>query len=174
VVYFGQIRPKKGIEDFLTQIKKCRMLYPEIKTAIIGQYNSVYYQDFFNLIKDRVIENNIRLILNKTSEEVAELLNDSKLLFLPFPDGCSERHSTCLSGLVNGCVVITTRGKYTTEALSKAAFFVSNENPMDSIIKEVLNMDEDEYLAYQEKAKYFLTVEIPSSWNEVALKYNRI
>jgi glycosyltransferase involved in cell wall biosynthesis len=172
--YFGQVRPNKGIEDFLSEIQKCRLRHPGIRTAIIGQYNPVYYQNFFSSIEDKVIENNVQFILNKTSEEVAELLNDSRMLFLPFPDGCSERHGTCLDGLVNGCVVITTKGKYTTEALLKIAFFASSEKPMNSIFDDLIEMNEGEYSAYQERVKYFLTNEVPSAWSEVAAKYNEI
>jgi glycosyltransferase involved in cell wall biosynthesis len=174
LAYFGQVRPNNGIEDFLSEVQKCRIHYPEIRTAIIGQYNPLHYQKFFSSIENKVIENNVQLILNKTSDEVAELLNDSKILFLPFPDGCSERHGTCLEGLVNGCVIITTKGKYTTEALLKIAFFVSEERDMFSFFKDIIIMKENEYSIYQDKVKYFLVNEIPISWNDVVQKYNLV
>jgi glycosyltransferase involved in cell wall biosynthesis len=174
IIYFGQIRPNKGLEMFISEIIKYKAINSPARVAIIGAYpqNYQYYLD--NIIKIAG-QNNIKMIINHPSAEIAELLNNSKILFLPFPDGCSERRGSYLSGLKNGCVVVTTKGKYTTNEMLKTAFFVSEEDAACSIFNNILFfMDEDNYLHYVNNVNLFLQKEMPHSWNEIATEYNRI
>jgi glycosyltransferase involved in cell wall biosynthesis len=149
------------------------MTHQEIKIAVIGNY-PVCFQDYFDSIKSIAYENNIELIIDRPSEEISCLLNDAKVTFLPFPDGCSERRGSYLAALTNGCIIITTQGKYTTDTMLKTAFFVNSQKPMHIVYEDIINMTEAAYLNYQNDVESFLKSEFASSWNEIAEKYNQI
>jgi glycosyltransferase involved in cell wall biosynthesis len=173
IVYFGQIHPNRGIEYFLSEVIKYKAKR-HINVAIIGAY-SLQYKAYFDNIVKLAKKNDIILIINRPASEISELLNNSKILFLPFPDGCSERRATYLSGLKNGCIIITTKGNYVTKEMLKTAFFISEEKPVDVLFDDILvSMTEDDYLEYQNNVISFLEKEIPHSWNEIAEAYNRI
>lgn len=105
---FGHIRPLKGIEEF---IKAVSML-PNIKdTAIIGQ-SLERYEQFFTDIKEEAKKLNIQVIDNKEEEELANILANVKIIYLPFPDGVSNRRGSLLASIQNGCVILTTKSNH--------------------------------------------------------------
>ena len=172
IAYFGLISKNKGIEVFIDAVSKYKKKNPELKTVIIGGFpDTKAFRRYSAHIVNLAAENYIETIINKTLAEISKILVDTKILLLPFPDGCSERRGTFISGLNAGCVVITTKGKYTTNEMLETAFFISDNNQIENYFDNILlDMTEECYIKHKDKGKTYLK-ELPS-WNEIAREYN--
>lgn len=169
LVYFGHIRPNKGLEDFLDLIRS-NDYFLNKKLAIIGQVPKGF-ESYFNSIQEVAENFGIKLILNKPEEEISEILNDSKFAYLPFPDGVSERRGSFLACAFNGVNIITTKCKYTTEELQKCVFLPNNNS---EIVKYITEMDEHSFLSVQLSLKKYINESIPATWNDVANLYKQV
>lgn len=134
-VYFGQIRPAKGLEDFisLAQISTTS----NINFLIIGQF-APNYENYYNTILGSAKDLNIEWKLNLSATDVALALGTCKFAYLPFPDGVTRRRGTFLAAIGNGCTIITKKGKATTESFNELCLYA--ETPHDAfryIINEV-------------------------------------
>lgn len=174
IAYFGLISRNKGIEVFIDVVEKYKHIKHDLRSVIIGGFpNTKAFRRYSDCINNLANDNGIETILNKPLSDISKLLNDTKILLLPFPDGCSERRGSYISGLKAGCVVITRKGEYTTDAMFKSAFFSDDaESIIKNIDKVLFNMTEKNYIEYQNNVKSYLSTEFPLSWNEIAKEYS--
>lgn len=105
LAYFGHIRPIKGLESFL---KTVLLIDKKWNVNLIGQVLDKYL-DFYKEVKVESEKLNIELVTNKTETDVANLLADVKIVYLPFPDGISSRRGTLLAAIQNGCTIVSTK-----------------------------------------------------------------
>lgn len=161
VVNFGHIRPRKGLEQFIEVIENTASPY---KALIVGQVPEGY-ENYFNQIASRAQSANIDIRLNLSDVDVSELLNTTKVAYLPFPDGASERRGSLLASFSNGAVVATTIGKFTTIELQRAIVNIQDV-PLDSLLK-----DTELLSSKQSEALTFLNEQMPHNWNDIAQKY---
>ncbi len=110
IAYFGHIRPNKGIEDFIKLAKTAKANSSSLKFIVVGQVQQ-RFKDYANNLFS-IEENNIDFFLNHVDTSVSELLQDSKLLYLPFPDGISMRRGSFLAGVENNCLIVSNKGKF--------------------------------------------------------------
>lgn len=110
LIYFGHIRPLKGLEKFLEVVKGLKTIGQEIKCAIIGQ-TLENYNDFSKYIYQQSQTLGITMLTNMSNEDTAKALSDSKIAYLPFPDGISARRGSLLAAVVNNCRVVSTLSK---------------------------------------------------------------
>lgn len=173
IAYYGLISKNKGIEFFIDMVAKYKISNPNFKFAIIGGFpNTKAFRRYSAHIIDLANEHGIETMINKSLTDIAELLNNIKILFLPFPDGCSERRGSYIAGLNSGCIVITTKGKYTTDAMMQSAFFIKdNKLVLDFFDKVLFAMTDTDYLKFQKGVKDFLFREFPLSWNDISKSY---
>ena len=162
VAYFGQIMPLKGIEKF---IHDTALLSSNKKIFIAGQVPPMF-ADFYKKIVSLCAKTNIRVMTNLSQTEVSELLNDTKIVYLPFPDGVSERRGSLFTSMVNGAVVLTTFGNFTTKELEKATINV-NDNKIQDILNNKTLLEEK-----QKAAKVFMDTQMPHDWDEIAESYH--
>lgn len=168
-VCFGQINAGKGIEDFINFVKP---VSKERKCAIVGVIPRDC-EEYGNTIIQSAKENNIEIFIGLESKAVSEFLNNSKFAVLPFPDGISERRGSFMAALINGCLIVSTTGRYTTEALKNVLF---EEFPVEieALEAKQKSVDNDLWKTYIEKADYFLETELPKSWDDVVGQYNSL
>lgn len=159
---FGHIRPNKGIEKFIAEASA---FSHEYRVIIAGQVPEGFH-DFFCRIRELSKANNIELRVDLSNEEVTELLNNTKLIYLPFPDGVSERRGSLLAAFVNGAVVASTIGRFSTPEL-KNAIIDANLIPINTILSDIDLMN-----TMQSKGLGFMKHEMPNSWEMVAKQYN--
>jgi len=117
VCYFGLIVPGKGIEHFL-QLARLLSGHPFSFSFIgaIQHQRKAYAEDIV-----RELENlGVAVHLQKSADDVAQVLSASTYAYLPFIDGASEKRSSLLAVLVNGVRVLTPHGATTSEALRQA------------------------------------------------------
>lgn len=167
LVYFGHIRPNKGLEDFIDLLKNEYKFFSNKKIAIIGQVPTGF-ESFFETIKRQLDNYTVEFILNKPEVEISQLLNNAKFAYLPFPDGVSERRGSFLACIFNGINVITTEGKYTTQELKNCIFIPKSQF---DIIEYISNMTSEKYNKIQENLISYTLNVIPTTWDDVAKKY---
>lgn len=137
ITYFGLIRPQKGLEDVLTLAKLIKEKYLPLCIRIIGmpdprQIN--YYNELRVIAKDYPVIWDIGL----SEKEVAKLLARSKIAYVPFPDGASERRGSLLALLSNAVATVTTRGLHTPSDLDGVVEFASNPEQALKVINKII------------------------------------
>lgn len=170
VGYFGYLRPLKGLEDFLRIMANLKLDNNSLNIYIMGQVQPDN-KDFANKIKQYAEKNGIKCLLNQEENAVADILSQTKFVFLPFPDGISERRGSFLAAARNECIILTTEGKQTTLALKQCCGFVNMENAEEDMLR-FLNEDIETKKNRLDKVKKYIEEEVPKSWNEIASMYN--
>lgn len=172
LVYFGHIRPNKGMEDFFNVVSKVQS-QRSLKVAIIGQILPEFI-NYLKILQEQTINVSIDFYFNENVHIVSKLLNNAKVAFLPFPDGVSERRGSFLAAITNGILVLTYSGKYVTLALKKICSFTTFDCASTDLLKILDNMTSEIYAVMQDEQKKYLLAEFPSSWDDIANSYNVI
>lgn len=116
VVHFGLITPHKGIEDVLELARLIGTSGRSLMVRIIGQVPAQHAAYGRNL---RLQAARLPVVWHHDLEadQVARLLGQISLAYLPFPDGASERRTTLKTALLSGLAVLTTVGPHTPRPL---------------------------------------------------------
>lgn len=164
LAYFGHIRPIKGIENFINAVY---ILKENLNVQLIGQVLNKY-KDFYEKISSDAKKLNIDLITDKDENEVADLLSNVKIIYLPFPDGISSRRGTLLASLQNGCVVISNKSNVDefNNLFSKYVYLVESDKEAVDIIRKLLKNDL--------RPKELTQVKNIFSWENVILEHLKV
>ena len=119
IVMFGQFRPDKGIEGFLTCCDMLAKAKPDLRFRIIGS-ETPRFADYAVRIRREAAERNVAILENLTNDAVADSLARATVALLPFPDGATERRSSLIAALGCGVPVVTTTGENTPKSLDLA------------------------------------------------------
>lgn len=128
VVYFGQVRPSKGIERFLELAKLSTSQHLPFRFEVIGSAPEKFREYGNRLRSESSHYAEWKIGLN--SSGVSRRLASSLAAYLPFPDGASERRGSLLASLSNGLPVISTVGP-ATGALS--GHFLVAHSPAEAL-----------------------------------------
>jgi glycosyltransferase involved in cell wall biosynthesis len=164
LAYFGHIRPIKGIESFLYTIS---LFKRKLNVQLIGQVLEKYV-NFFEEINVKADKLNVLMVVNKDENEVADILAKVKIVYLPFPDGISNRRGTLLAGIQNGCVVVSTKSTILefNDFFEKYCYLVDTNEEAVVIIEKLLNGEI--YPKEQTQIKYVF------SWDNVISEHLKI
>lgn len=134
IIYFGYIRPKKGIEDV---IKLANILDKngdtKYKIVIMGRLLPMfesYHKELLNLGNPA----NLEWRLNLTVEEVFTNLRNATYVYLPYPDGISERRGSFLAALCSGTPMFTKKGEQTTLEMHDIVLMVNSPEVFVNIL----------------------------------------
>jgi glycosyltransferase involved in cell wall biosynthesis len=111
VLYFGQIRPDKGLEAFLELARDSELQSLPLNFQILGsvpERRSSYYAALREGASAQ-----IQWTIDPPFEKVGRIMASSLAAYLPFPDGASYRRGSLLAALSNGLPVITRVGPAT-------------------------------------------------------------
>jgi len=125
IVYFGLIRPKKGIEQVMALAVLLKEHHLDYQIKIIGQIldkNSEYFSD----LKKATEGLPVQWLINLSENEVEKELSMQTMAYLPFPDGASERRGSLLAVLKYGLLVYTTQGPQTPAEFNKILTYVNS------------------------------------------------
>jgi glycosyltransferase involved in cell wall biosynthesis len=141
IVNFGLIRPNKGLEDVLALAALSQKQKLNFRFRILGK-PLPKYMGYFLSLQNQSISLPITWDIGLSESAIAQLLSRSRVAYMPFPDGASERRSSLLALLANGVATITTRGMHTPPTLDDAVYYVRGpEQAMLAIQK--INSDRD-------------------------------
>ncbi|MEB0951761.1 glycosyltransferase family protein [Citrobacter sedlakii] len=141
VVYFGIISKGKGIEHFFDAVTNLKMVHPEANILLLGFKPGIDLKYEENVLQKANLLN-IKLILNKDENEVAELLASSRIALLPFPDGISERRGTALAAMQNDALIISYKGKFSSSFKDKCILCNTLDELKTSLINNYLRPDD--------------------------------
>jgi len=134
IVYFGMIRPDRGIEDVLTLASLFKKKGLPHILRIVGKPHP-NSSEYFAALQARSQGLPVVWDVGLSDERVAELLSRTRIAYMPFPDGASERRTSLFASLTNGVPTVTTKGAATPEGMEGAVAF--SRNPHDAV--EVIN-----------------------------------
>jgi glycosyltransferase involved in cell wall biosynthesis len=111
VLYFGQIRPDKGIEEFLALAEKSDACGLPLTFQVVGSVPE-RRADYYRALRERSAAK-VEWTIDASFDDVAKTLASSFAAYLPFPDGASYRRGSLLAALANGLPVLTGIGTAT-------------------------------------------------------------
>ncbi|TDX09278.1 glycosyltransferase [Flavobacterium sp. S87F.05.LMB.W.Kidney.N] len=171
IAYFGHIRPHKGIEDFIeiARISKNKSL--PVKFIVVGQVQE-RFKEYSNTLFLNKNDNDIECFFNNTDIAVSDLLQNSKILYLPFPDGISMRRGSFLAGIENNCLVVSNKGDFDS-GLSKYALLFDIENDYNYRLDAIQN------LFFEEKERKKILENIQNfqgqiTWDQIISKHVKL
>lgn len=174
VVYFGHLRPLKGLEDFFDAINTIQKRgIKTLKVAIIGQVLPEY-QTYVSDLKSKYSSLQLDYYLSVSVEKVSALLNKAKIAFLPFPDGVSERRGSFLAAIYNGALVLTYRGPFVTESLNKICYFTTPHKAYSDIVSLLDTITDSTYKEKRNAIKDYIHNDLPNSWAEIVNLYKYV
>lgn len=171
LAYFGHIRPNKGLEHFLEVMSLLREGDSIVKMAVIGTVPAGY-EPFGEMVSARCGKIGCEMITGLSSEQVAETLGDTRMLYLPFPDGASARRGSILAGLGNGVIIATTVSTATPPSLLPALLRCTGDSMDSVILKEGLTLSNAEALRLQSAGWAYIESTLPRDWGEIASLYH--
>jgi glycosyltransferase involved in cell wall biosynthesis len=115
VLYFGQLRPGKGIETFLDFAELCLAAGEPTRFVIIGSAPP-RWRDYYRSLR-ALAPSSLNWLEDASFADVAEAMATARAAFLPFPDGAGLRRGSLLAALSNGLPVIAPFGESTTADL---------------------------------------------------------
>ena len=116
VLYFGQIRPQKGIEQFLSLADLSRARGRTFRFAVIGSVPA-RQRHYYATLRARA-GHAVGWHLDLPPSDVAERMARSLATYLPFPDGATFRRSSLIAAFANGLPVISPIGLATPRDLT--------------------------------------------------------
>lgn len=171
VGYFGFISPQKGLEDFISVAESLFTINSNYQIYIMGQIQPEYLE-YSKSIIEKASSVGIKLFLNESEEFVAKKLANTKLCYLPYPDGVSERRGSFLAAVLNNCLIHTTKGNNTTVGHESFCSFSDTENAA-VLINEILQKPNSYFQEKMNATLRFIRTELPYSWDDVARQYIR-
>jgi glycosyltransferase involved in cell wall biosynthesis len=129
VLYFGQIRPEKGIEAFLALASLSVTSAATIRFQIVGAYLP-RHEEYLRGLRRNAPEN-VEWIVGADLNEVARRMSSAMAAYLPFPDGASYRRGSMIGALVNGLPVISSCSKATPDEL--ASVILKADTPQQAL-----------------------------------------
>jgi glycosyltransferase involved in cell wall biosynthesis len=128
LVYFGLVRPAKGLETLLAAVADLRQRSVPVELLVIGDVGGsqdgapVSYRDkLVELGHSLGLQAAVRFLGNQPAAQVSELLQAGDLAVLPFAGGASTAHTTVFAALQHGLPLLTTKSPATPALLTQGA-----------------------------------------------------
>lgn len=146
ICYFGQLRPRRGLEAFLALARLAARRAPRLRFLVLGAVPAGR-ESYCQALRDSCGDlPNLAWELNHDQMEVAHLLAGQGFAYLPYPDGVSGRRGSLLAALGNGVLVITTPGPEIPPGLSAAVAFAGAPEAALTCIERLLGSSESRCL----------------------------
>lgn len=138
VIFFGLMRPNKGVEEF---IELAKLLAENDNNLPIHVYSAIPRGgiDYFDKMKKLSANLDINWCMNKDLDEVSKGMSAAKYAYLDFPDGVSARRSSFMAAISHGLLVFSKKGLMTPINLNKS--FINVQTPNQ--VKDKINYFEN-------------------------------
>jgi glycosyltransferase involved in cell wall biosynthesis len=166
ILYFGRIMPHKGIEDIIRLAGLIKDSGLSLRVRILG---SCLPSHQFYLRHLKAGAEGLPIVwehdLNKN--EIAERLAGGSIAYLPYSDGVSERRATVKAMLINGVVVLTTRGLHTPSVFDDLVCFCAS--PQEALTTVLSLLSNRERRANMERQGKLYSRQF--TWEHIARKH---
>jgi glycosyltransferase involved in cell wall biosynthesis len=135
IMYFGLIRPNRGLEDFLSLAHLSKTSEPPLHFVIAGSKQSSGDAYVSEIQKSNYDLKNVEWVFEPTPAEVSRMFRESDIAYLPYPDGASERRSSLIAALSNASSIITTRGDQTPPDFDDKMLFAKSPEHALELVK---------------------------------------
>jgi glycosyltransferase involved in cell wall biosynthesis len=108
----------------------------------------------------------IQWSIGLSENAVADLMSRSRIAYMPFPDGASERRTSLLALLASGVVTVTTLGKATPLELKDVVNFAQSPESALLLIRDIL-ADRSYQAQLSKKGRAYAN---NFTWNTIAKK----
>ena len=153
IVSFGLIRPNKGIEQIIALAALIKSQGLPLNIRVIGSIDPKQPQ-YLEELQSTSCGLPITWDVGLDEPQVANLLARSRIAYMPFPDGASERRSSLLAVLLNGVATISTQGAFTTNELAESLAFADTPEQALLAIKQLLEKPERLHSLAQRAREY--------------------
>ena len=166
VVFFGLIRPNRGIEDVLDLARIVKDQGLGLSIEIIGN-DDIRYLDYSKQLQQTARSMNVQWTPGLSLEQVGARLGRARFAYLPYPDGASPRRGSLLAALGNGAVVLTTVGAQTTPDMRTAIAQVASPAGAALRLKSLLASPAET----AELVRRSMSVASAFSWSNIAERH---
>jgi glycosyltransferase involved in cell wall biosynthesis len=166
VVHFGQIRPRKGLEDFLACHDRLLTMPTRSKFMVIGA-RVAKFASYFDAMTDEIRRRNITLLTEVAADEVSDRLAASWIALLPFPDGASFRRGSMLAAAACGVPIVTRTGIDTPSDMAAMLSPATTVADMAALVSELLDSPSQRQAAHERSIKLAEIV----GWNGITDSY---
>jgi len=170
VCYFGQIRPRRGLEDFLQLARLAAQRAPALRFRVLGAVPAGH-RAYCQLLRESCADlPGLVWELELGQAEVAAALAGTDFAYLPYPDGASERRSSLLAALGNGALVITRCGAQTPAELAAAVSFAEDAG---AALARLLALREDAAARQRQRQAAYDWARL-RGWDAIAMQHRRL
>ena len=169
VVYFGQVRPEKGLEEFIAVQARLAAAGSDASFTIIGSRVPLF-ASYFDRIADAARERNIEIVTGLNSDAVADRLSRATLALLPYPDGASMRRTSLLAAAMCGLPIVTRTSGETPPELAALLASANGATEMAMLVSDHLGSPAALKAAHENSCRLAAMV----SWDTIAAKYATI
>ena len=170
VCYFGQIRPRRGLEDFLQLARLAVQRAPALRFRVLGAVPAGHRAYCRRLQASCADLLQLTWELERSQTEVAAALAAADFAYLPYPDGASERRSSLLAALGNGTLVVTRCGAQMPAPLAAAVSFA--EDP-GAALARLLTLREDAAARQRQRQAAYDWARL-RDWDAIAIQHRRL
>jgi glycosyltransferase involved in cell wall biosynthesis len=165
VVYFGQIRPCKGLEAFLDLARHSIKLGRQYEFHVLGSISKAHEAYSRSLLAMAPPE--VRWSFDLSFEEVGRILGRSFAAYLPFPDGASERRGSLAAAWFNGLPTLSLTGAATTPTIRDLLVVVHNPEEALSALDELTERPEE----WKRRSRALREYSENRNWDDVAKRH---
>ena len=171
IVYFGQIRPNKGLESIILLGKLIKEKNLSFFIIIMGRTYEKF-ESYFQKIYSDSFGLPIEWVLNKDEIEVSQVLSENAMAYLPFPDGASERRGSLFAAIQHNMIIFTTKGKHTPPEFDSLLNYVSNPDELIKLLainnNQLIRFLSNKELDFEKAKDNFLDF---YNWETIVEKY---
>lgn len=168
---FGYIRPLKGIENFIEVVKAIKDKQGASLNAYILGETWPDLQEYTAKIRAMAADAGVTILEGRNDKEVADILANTKVAYLPYPDGLSERRGSFLAFVRNLALIVSTEGPFVTQ-VQRDYLKITTEAQAPEIVSGLLALSSEEQDAMQQQIISFVKKELPASWDDIVKQYN--
>jgi glycosyltransferase involved in cell wall biosynthesis len=165
VCYFGLIMPDKGLEQFIELMQ--RLSTENFTFTVIGSipHKCIAY--------GKEIVSKIRTlggltVMNAASDVVALQLRQHSYIYLPFPDGATDKRGSLLAALVNGLTVLAPLTDISRPPITEYVVHAGTPHEAASLLREF----EDGHRSWKGGAQFAARSDY--EWHTIAQRHQRL
>ncbi len=169
IIYFGQIKPLKGLEQFVELVELATARQRPWTFQVVGA-PVTWAGDYLAEMQRRLAGTRTEWLLDRGDDEAADLLAGASAAYLPYPDGVSERRGSLIAALGNGVPVVTTHGEFEPTDIGETVLFAADAAQAEARIEALLE-DGDATTRLRDAGPRYVE---RFSWDRIAANYHAI